>query len=173
MNLAVIACWLLLAVGSIDGPGLAMWPIFIAVLIAERIGASALFGEYKFGLSEHVQRSATYAITIAALAAAWLSFTLPFTAPWIGLNTAVLLAVVLCARTPSNLMTDQQGKIRYFILYAPALFVLQSVLNHEGRSDLLKWTSATHLIQIIAAWLMVGVIATMAMVGVNQRKTEG
>jgi hypothetical protein len=173
MNLAVIACWLLLAVGSIDGPGLAMWPIFIAVLIAERIGASALYGEYKFGLSERVQKFATYAITIAALAAAWLSFTLPFAAPWIGLNTAVLFAVVLCARTPSNLMTDRQGKIRYFILYLPGLFVLQSLLNHEGRSDLLKWTSATHLIQIIAAWLMVGVIVTMAMVNMNQRKVEG
>jgi hypothetical protein len=173
MNLAVIACWLLLAVGSIDGPGLAMWPIFIAVLIAERIGASALYGEYKFGLSKRVQKFATYAITIAALAAVWLSFTLPFAAPWIGLNTAVLLAVVLCARTPSNLMTDQQGKIRYFILYLPALFVLQSLLNHEGRSDLLKWTSATHLIQVIAAWLMVGVIMAMAMVNMNQRKIEG
>jgi hypothetical protein len=88
-------------------------------------------------------------------------------------RAAVLFAVVLCARTPSNLMTDQQGKIRYFILYLPALFVLQSLLNHEGRSDLLKWTSATHLIQIIAAWLMVGVIVTMAMVNMNQRKIEG
>lgn len=66
--------------------------------------------------------------------------------------------------------------LRYFILYVPALFVLKSLLNHEGRSDLLKWTSATHLIQIIAAWLMVGVIMTMAMAmamaNMNQRKIE-
>jgi hypothetical protein len=173
MNAAVIACWLLLAVGNIDGPGLAMWPIFIAILIAERIGASVLYGEYKFGLSQRVRKFVPYAIAIAALAAAWLSFTLPFAAPWEGLNTAVLLIVVLCARTPSNLMTDQQRKIQYFSLYLPAFFVLQSLLNHEGRSDLLKWTSATHVIQIIAVWLMVGVIMAMAMVSMSQRKIEG
>src|SRR6266446_3548597 len=106
MNLAVIACWLLLAVGSIDGPGLAMWPIFIAVLIAERIGASALYGEYRFGLSERVQKFATYAITIAALAAAWLSFTLPFAAPWIGAKYG---SIVGCGTLRSDAVNFHDG----------------------------------------------------------------
>jgi hypothetical protein len=172
MNLAVIACWLLLSVAGIDGPGLVMWPIFIAMLIAERIGASVLFGEYKFGLSQRVRSFAPYALAAAALVAAWLSFALPFTVPWVAFNTTVLLIVVLCARTPSNSMTEKQRKIRYFILYAPAFFVFQAILNRQGRSELLQWTSATHLIQIIAAWLMIGVIMAMAMVAINQRKGE-
>jgi hypothetical protein len=69
-------------------------------------------------------------------------------------------------------MTEKQRKIRYFILYAPAFFVFQAILNRQGRSELLQWTSATHLIQIIAAWLMIGVIMAMAMVAINQRKGE-
>jgi hypothetical protein len=97
---------------------------------------------------------------------------LPAHAPWLGINTALLFIVVVCARTPAILLTQAQNKVRYFLLYLPALGILQSVLNKNGRVELLNLLSMTHVIQVIAVWLMAGVILALAMVGFNEWKSR-
>lgn len=172
VNAPAMACWLLLAFDDSPRPILAMWPTFIALLVAERIGTAVLFGEYKYGIPASGRKYILASISASAIVAAYLALVLPAHAPWVGINTALLFIVVVCARTPAILLTQTQNKVRYFLLYLPALGILQSVLNKNGRVELLNLLSMTHVIQVIAVWLMTGVILALAMVGFNEWKSR-
>jgi hypothetical protein len=172
INAPAIACWLLLAFDDLPGPALSMWPTFIALLVAERIGTAVLFGEYQYGIRASGRKYVLAAIFAAAIAAAYLALALPPHAPWLGINAALLFIVVICARTPSILLSQAQNKARVFLLYLPALGIFQSVLNQNGRVELLNMLSMTHVIQVIAVWLMAGVILAIAMAGFNEWKSR-
>jgi hypothetical protein len=158
INLPAVVAWLVLALGDPEGPALAIWPTFIALLVTERIGTAVLFGEYKYGIPASARKYVLASLLALAFLAAYLALALPPHTPWVGINTTLLFIVVICARTPAILLSQAQNKARYFLLYLPALGILQAVLNKNGRAELLRTFSMTHIIQVIGVWLMAGVL---------------
>jgi hypothetical protein len=171
INAAVVACWLLLAFDDSPRPTWAMWPTFIALLLAERIGTAVLFGEYRYGISASSRKYLVASILGSAIIAVYLALALPPRTPWLDINTALIFIVVICARTPAIILSQAQNKVRYLVLYFPALGILQSVLSKNGRLELLGMFSVTHIIQIVAVWLMAGAILALVMVGYNEWKS--
>jgi hypothetical protein len=168
INAPAVVCWLLVALDDPQGPPLAMWPTFISLLVAERIGTAVLFGEYKYGISAPGRKFVLVSIVALAILAVYLAFASPMHAPWIGLNSVLLFTVVICARTPAILLSHAQNRARYFLMYLPAIGIFQAVLNKNGKADLFDLLSMTHIIQVIAVWLMTGVILALCMVGFNE-----
>jgi hypothetical protein len=61
-----------------------------------------------------------------------------------------------------------QSKIRYYALWLPAFVILET----GTKGQLLASNVAVHMVQVIAVWLMAGVLLGMAMVGYNQAKSR-
>ena len=171
INFPLLCTW---AYVTFDQPQNSTWPVLpalLALLVAERIGRGALFGEFKYGLSDAARRRFPYAVAAAAAAAIALLMTLPGAAPWVGIALAAATMVVIVARTPALLLSGRQGKIRYYAqwaLWLPAIGLIQGAGKRGPGSS----SPAIHPGQIIGVWLMAGVILGMAMVGYNQWKAR-
>jgi hypothetical protein len=164
LNFPLVFAWSMVANDAAVGPAVPVWPAIVALLIAERVGRAALLDEYRYGLSATGRTNVLYAIAAAAGCALILSAALPARSPWLWIEMAVLSIVVVIARTPALVLTATQNKIRYYALWLPAIVILEAGGKH------LPFMS--HLVQVVAAWLMAGVFLGMAMVGYNQVKAR-
>jgi hypothetical protein len=164
---AVLALWLA-AKGDARGTEWALWPMFIALLVADRVGMTALLAEFNHGISARTRRYAPIGMIAIACLATWLAFEMPFRPPWIGLAISLLLDVVLIARPPTMQLTPLQMKLRFYALWLPAFFILRANPNNLDFSAL----ALSHSIQMVAVWLMTGVVIGMGMVLFNQRKAK-
>jgi hypothetical protein len=168
LNFPLLFAWSIVAADSPEGPAVPTWLALFALLVAERIGRGALFDEYKFGLSLPARKTLPYAIAAAACAALALSMILPAKTPWVWIDMSILSIIVLIARTPGLVLTGVQSKIRYYALWLPAFVILET----GTKGQLLASNVAAHMVQVIAVWLMAGVLLGMAMVGYNQAKSR-
>jgi hypothetical protein len=169
MNFPLLLAWCLLATSDSHGPTAPMWPAFLGLLMVERIGRATLLAEYNYGIPASTRRCLPYAIAAAAMLAVVLTMLLPGTAPWVAVDVAILSIVVVTARIPALLLSGAQSKARYYVLWLPALVILETGNRRDlGGSTFL----ASHFVQVIAVWLMAGVIFGMAMVGYNQYRGQ-
>jgi hypothetical protein len=164
LNIPLMFAWSIVAADGADGPAAPMWPAVVALLIAERVGRGSLLDEYKYGLSSAGRTYLLYAIAAAAVFALILSLILPAKNPWLWIDMSILSIIVVIARTPALVLTAKQNKIRYYALCLPAFVILQMGGRHQP--------FVSHVVQIVAAWLMAGVLLGMAMVGYNQAKAR-
>src|SRR5277367_1499033 len=104
MNVPLMLAWWIIAAEGPPGPSIPMLPAVLALLVTERIGRGATFGEYKYGILGAAQWTVPYAIAAVALLALGLSVLLPPVDPWLKINVAILSLVVVVARTPALLL---------------------------------------------------------------------
>jgi hypothetical protein len=165
MNFPLLFAWCLLASNVSHGPTAPMWPAFLGLLAVERIGRATLLAEFNYGIPAFARTCLPYALAAAAVSAAALSIVLPPTAPWVSLDVAILSIVVIIARTPALILSGAQSKVRYYVLWLPALVILEAGNRRDlGGSTFL----ASHFREVISVWLMAGVVVGMAMTGYNQ-----
>jgi hypothetical protein len=164
LNFPLTFAWWIVAADGADSPAVPMWPAIFALLVAERVGRASLLDEYKYGLSPAVRKQLLYAISVASIGALILAMTLPARNPWLWVDMSILSIIVVIARTPALLLTGKQNKIRYYALWLPAFVVLQLGGRHQP--------FVAHLVQIVAAWMMAGVLLGIAMAGYNEAKAR-
>jgi len=162
LNFPLMFAWWIVAANDANAPAAPLWPAIFALLLAERVGRGSLLDEYKYGLSPAARKRLNYAISAAAAGALIASVSLPARTPWLWINMSILSIIVVVARAPALVLTAKQNKIRYYALWLPAFVVLQMYGKHQP--------FVSHLVQIVAAWLMAGVLFGMAMVEYNQVK---
>jgi hypothetical protein len=169
MNFPLLFAWCLLAANDAHGPTAPMWPALFGLLAVERIGRATLLAEYNYGIPVFARKCLPYAIAAAAMLAVVLAILLPATAPWAAVNVALFSIVVVIARIPGLLLSGAQSKARYYVLWLPALVILEAGNKRDlGGSTFL----ASHSVQVISVWLMAGVAFGMAMVGYNQYRGQ-